>query len=193
MDMSLPRGELMITSGNNRVATIPPGASNQVLVIDTSNEDKLVYKNTYKKYFSAYDAGGGINLNGGFTGITWDTEDYKDTDYYSHSADGSQVTILQSATYIISVDISTSTALSLTQSISTVRLELNTGSGFSAVSGTIAPINLGTIASGSGSAHIVKIAALSAGSILQVTAERTTGTGTVTTVANGCRIIIETA
>jgi hypothetical protein len=191
--MSVPlKGELIIATGTRKVMPLPYGTDNQILITNTQSPNNVSFVDSNKKYFSAYDAGGAINLNSGFTAITWDTESYKDADYYTHSADSANVTVLKTGIYKITVNLSITTALSLTQATSTARLEIDTGGGFTALAGTTSVTNLGTVAGGSGCVVSAYFGTISAGNVLRATAERTTGSGTVTTLANGCRILIET-
>lgn len=191
--MSVPlKGELIIATGTRKVMPLPYGNDNQVLVTNTQSPNNVAFVDSNKKYFSAYDAGGGINLNSGFTALTWGNEVYEDSDYYTHSASSANITIVKTGIYKVSATLTMNTGLSLTQASSTARMEIDSGGGFSAVAGTSGVTNLGTIAGGSGSVTIGYFGTISAGSILRLVAERTTGSGTVTTLANGCRILIET-
>ena len=141
------------------------------------------------QYFSAYDAGGGVSVTGTWQDIPWDTETRKDS-IYTHAANGTTVTIGADGDYKITADCTTTnSANGRTQS--EIRLVVDTGGGFNEIGGTRRRIYNRNATQGDGSASITTITTFTDGDIIKLQSQVVAGSGTITTLADGCSLTIE--
>ena len=164
-------------------ATAP--TSGQIL---TATSSTAANWQTPSQYFAAYDAGGNINISSGFTDITWDTEDKKDS-AFTHSADSAEVTVNESGDYLIHCHMSIMGSNARTESV--IRIMIDTGSGYTESSGTLAYGYHRNNNQNKSTAVTMKYINLSSTNKIKIQATQNTGSGTMRTAPDGCRILIQ--
>jgi len=141
-------------------------------------------------YFMGVHTSGGLSLNSGFTDITWELEKRKDS-IYTHNTSTEAVQINITGDYKIIVDLSTDVTSGGGRSISEGRVMRDSGIGYSELTGTRTYMYNRTSTGGENSGSIHFIESLTSGDFIKVQAQRLSGSSTVSTIANGCRLLIE--
>jgi len=178
-----------VASGNGRVVA---GNDGEYLVSDASSNEGWKAL-PLPAYFSAYDAGGGIDVSSGWTDITWDTE-RKKAGVYTHSADSAVITIGKTSDFIFSFDYGCdmSSSSGNAPSVSACRLVTDTGGGYAEVAGTRAFAFHDGTDDGESSASVNNIIlSVTSGDAFKVQVQRFAGNDTILTVADACRIFIQ--
>jgi hypothetical protein len=169
---------LLIGSSNATDVTIAP---------NTTTQGHFIAQN---QFFMAYHNTGGINLDSGFADITWEIEKRKDS-IYTHATNSPVIEFRKAGDYKIITEISTDVASGFSRSASEARLSSNTGSGFTPIDGTLAYMYNRTSTGGENTASITFVETFSVGDQIKVEARRISGTSTIETLENACRIYIE--
>lgn len=141
--------------------------------------------------FYAFDATGDIDISAGFTDINFDTEVFKNSDWFTFTAAVASITINIAAWFKISYYISTRVSVGTVRSDSEARLVKDTGGGFAAIAGTIGTMYNRTVVGGTTNANIQILHHLDAGDIIKLQAQLVSGTNTILTLANAVGILIE--
>ena len=144
--------------------------------------------------FSAYDNTGGTSIDSGWTDVPLDTERKKTPDF-THLASSAEVTIGQDTTYLVSATVAIAQTSVGSRSEAQMKVQINTGSGFTDIPGTFLTIYSRTTTQGKGAVTKVFILDLEDGDILKMQAQRESGSGglvlsagselTITTLGGG--------
>ncbi len=132
------------------------------------------------KLFHAYNHAGGQSITTTAASLTFDTETKKDS-IYSHTAGNAGITVSTAGLYEVKADVAIANSSGSTASYVTAWLAIGT----TEIEGTRAVINA---TSGRGSATITAMVELAASDVLNVRAQLNTGSNTIATVADGCRV-----
>jgi hypothetical protein len=145
-----------------------------------------------KKVFSAYDAAGEIDVSGGETDITLDTEGATNA-AFSHGDDEAEIAFNESGDFEVTICAGAYTAANKAICIAEFKLQVNTGGGYADAGGTIIriPMALEAVVGGSCTGTKSIVTAFSAGDIIKMTGKRIAGGDTVKTLADSCSISIK--
>ena len=142
-------------------------------------------------FFMANDTSGNINIDSGFTPITWNNEIKKDS-IYSHIGNSSDIMFLQSGDYLVKAEISIDQTSGSNRSNSIARLVQDSGSGFMEIIGTRSYGYHRDNINGQSTSNInFFMSSASKNTKIRVEALKSVGNGTLKTIKNGSRIIIE--
>ena len=137
--------------------------------------------------FHAYDATGAINISAGATDLTWDTEVIKDP-AYTHSNDSAEITVTVAGWYKFEVDVTTDVTSGTIRSDSYFYLYHVDDTAI--IAGTVAWMYNRQATQGENTASVTRIVELAIDDTVKVVALLNSGSNTITTLANGCRITI---
>lgn len=141
------------------------------------------------QYFDAYGTGSDtISNSPTYTDIQLDIQ-RKITSDFSHTLGSAEVTINTDGTYVLTYSVTTSVS-GTSRTESEAKLQLDTGSGFTDVPGSLARMYNRTATQGESTGTRSFAMDLSAGDILKVQATRISGGGTVSLVPNGSSLTI---
>lgn len=140
--------------------------------------------------FYAYDAAGDIDITGGWTNITFDTEVKEDAPY-SHAADSEVITFNQDGWYEVTFDIGTYVDTGSNRTSSRAKLQEDVGSGYTDIPGSQATMYNRNPANGYDSASVTILREFDAGDNIRLQAQSFNGTDTVFTDAETARIVIK--
>lgn len=132
--------------------------------------------------FYAYDANGNIDVTGGWTDITFDTE-VRENSAYTHTSDSAVVTVNNNAWYQVTAQCFSETTVG--RDSAQWRLVKDSGSGYSEISGTRAGSYHRTDANDESTATVNAMLNLNSGDKIKF---QGSGDGGVFTAPNGCRI-----
>jgi hypothetical protein len=141
-----------------------------------------------QEFLDIYDAGGGQDISSGWTDIQFDTIRQK-TGAFTFTADGTEVTITASGTYVVSYRLTTDDTAG--DRISTYgRLQIDTGSGYTTVPGSWFAMYQadGEVSESSSTATL--ILNLNKDDKLKVQADGSSASSTSDTIAEGCSLVI---
>lgn len=141
------------------------------------------------EYFDAYDSAGGTNVSSGWTDVPLDTERQKDTPY-THSGSSAEVTIGSTDTYVVVLRVTTYTSSGTARSDSECRLAVDTGGGYSPVSGSLGTMYNRQASQGTTTATILAVLSLSSGDKIKGQAQRLSGSSTINLLAEGSSLSI---
>ena len=184
------KGTITVKDGTGKNNHQSPPAGNNLIIAD-SNESSGIRFFTLPGNFSAYDSAGEVDINSGFTAITWNTEDHKDSSHYTHEGGSSNITLNITRKYKITVDISTYVISGNNPTSTEARLVIDAGGGFTEMLGTKSFIFNRNSSTGHGTTSITKYYSATAGDIIRLEAQKLSGNNILATCPNGCRIIIE--
>jgi len=136
--------------------------------------------------FSAYNSAGGQNIAGTWVSIIWDTQDRIDSDY-SNTIGTSSITINIDGDYEIHSDVTIYMPTVGGRTQSEIRLILNGVQ----MPGAKALLYHRNPAAGGTSGTVKIVRTLFQGDVINVQAIRKSGTGTIATYPEGCRIYIK--
>ena len=140
--------------------------------------------------FYAYDAVGGVSVNAGWTDLNLDTEVREDLDY-THATDGATVTINSDGWYEITYNVSVYTLDGgNNQGSAEARIVEDTGGGFGAVAGSLGYMALKSGGTDSNAAVTI-VRQYTAGDVVKLQAQRSSGTLNTTTRAGSVGLTIK--
>lgn len=140
--------------------------------------------------FFAYDSAGDINITGGWTDLTLDTEVKEDAPYV-HSVDSAEVEFDEDGWYEITYDIGTYITSGGNRTSSRAKIQEDVGSGYVDVPGSQATMYNRNVANGFDSASATVLREFNAGDSIKIQAEAFNGTDTVLTEADTVRLNIK--
>jgi len=154
---------------------------------DSTGSDFIL--NAPLHYFYAYDAGGGVDINSGWTDIPLDTEVEKDA-AFTHAADSPEITIEEDGLYEVSYYISTDISVGTNRTESETKMQIDDGTGYFDIPGTFATIYNRTLERGSTNASVTFLHQFNAGDRIKLVAQRSFGTSSIVTTpdSTGVRI-----
>jgi hypothetical protein len=122
--------------------------------------------------------------------LIWDTENRKDAKYtHSTVTNSENITFTTAGSYFVALDVGSDVSAGGSRSITRIFLELDSGSGFTALN-TVADIYNRTNGAGNGSASINVMITVAATNVIRARIQRIIGTNTIVTVANATRLTI---
>ena len=137
-----------------------------------------------------YETTGGVTIPTTWTAIPWDAEGHKDINYtHSTTTNNSEITIDRAGRYEITADVTTDVS-DTTRSHTDVKLQYNSGGGWTDIGGSLAYAYNRTSADGKDTASTRAIYVAAADDKIRVVAQSDRATQ-VTTVANASRLIIK--
>jgi hypothetical protein len=140
--------------------------------------------------FYAYDSAGNINITGGWTDLTLDTEVKEDAPY-THSTNSAEVAFNEDGWYEITYDVGTYISSGGSRTSSRAKIQEDTGSGYVDVPGSQATMYNRNSANGFDSASATILREFNAGDIIKIQAQSFNGTDTVLTEAETVRLVIK--
>jgi hypothetical protein len=186
------KGSIIVADGNGRVGTLTPNTNNQVLCLD-DNEPLgvkwITSSGGSKDYFYAYGPSTDTDIGSGFTPITLDTEVKKDSSF-THVANSSEITINNTGEYLISFNF-TGDVDGNSRTGSATRLVLDTGSGFTEVSGARGYAYHRNTTTGENTCGVSTILSLNSGDKIRIESLRISGSNITNALANGTRLTIQ--
>lgn len=138
-----------------------------------------------------YDATGGTDISGGATDIPFDTEVYKDSDWFTFSATSAVITILKAGVYRVSYYVGTDVSSGSARSSSRADLYKDAGGGYAIIGGTKGLMYNRQATNGEDSCGMSILHSFSANDLIKIQAQRIAGTDTVVTVADASGLLIE--
>lgn len=141
-----------------------------------------------KDYFSAYDLVGNTNVTSVAT-VTIDTI-FKNSDSSVFTLTSNEVTVNKTSTFMVTIDCTTDISSGVARSNSRAQLEIDTGSGFNTITGSLTWMYNRLDVNGEDTGSSTIIIDINAGDVLRITAQRTAGTDTIITKPQGSRITI---
>ena len=145
-------------------------------------------------WFEASNGATTVNVTAGFTPLTWHEYPNANDAMFVHTINESDIQVMESATVLVRVDVTlgiSDTGSSRTDGV--IRLMFSeTGSGFVELSGTRAYTYNRQSTQGVSTASITRRVVMNSNSILRVEATRNSGGQALSTVQNGCRILLQT-
>lgn len=163
----------------------------QIYCCVDATESAAIWKSLSHCYFNAYDAAGDISINAGYTPITWDTEVRKDC-VFIHAANSSTIAVTEDISILVVVDVTIYHTTGSARTDSVARLMLDTGAGPAELAGTKTYMYHRMASQGKSSGSIHRIVNMNTGDKISVEVARNSGTGVLKTLANGCRILLQT-
>ena len=143
-------------------------------------------------YFDAYDDIGGTTVGTTWTDIPLRVERKISSDVFYHGAGSSEVIIQRNDVYIVVARVTTSITTGTNRTDSSMRLALDTGSGYTVVSGTTAVLYNRTSNLGENTGTVTAILDLNANDRIKVQAKRDNGSSTLSLLAGGSSLTIFT-
>jgi len=140
--------------------------------------------------FSGYDSSGGTNIVSGWTDVPLDSERKKTSDF-AHTAPSAEVTVSRDDTFIIAATVATDITTGTSRSDSEMRVQIDTGGGYTTVPGTQLVIYNRNSSQGKGAVTKVFVIDLSSGDRVKVQARRLSGGSTIALRA-GSELVIAT-
>lgn len=178
-------------SGSTKV-----GVKSSTLTLSSSDNLQSVLEDidtfiseAYGRFFDGYDSAGGTNFSSGWTDIPLNGE-RKKTGEFTHSGSSAEVTINSSDTYVIVGRVGFYQSTGNNRSVAQMRISVDTGSGYSALPGTLGYGYSRNNASGEGTMVATAILDLAASNKIKVQANRLSGAGTIQTIAGGSSLLI---
>lgn len=141
------------------------------------------------EYFDGYDSSGGTGVSTSWTDVPFGTE-RKKTAAFAHSVGGSEVTIGRAGTYVILARATTTITAGTARTDSSIRLVIDTGSGYVAVPGTTAIMYNRTLNLGETTGVCFVALDINAGDKIKLQVKRDSGSSTLQLLAGGSSLVI---
>ena len=169
----------------------PSATNGQVLHYDDGDwvPTTLSGEVTVKAYYDGYDSTGGTDVSAGWTDVPLGTDRQKTIDF-SHTLGSPEVTCNKSGSYVIISRVTVYQSAGGSRSAAQMRLTLDTGSGFTEVSGTYGMIYSRNTTQGEGTAEASVILDLESSDALRLQARLESGTGTINLMADSSSLTI---
>lgn len=144
------------------------------------------------RYFDGYDAVGGtvFGTGGSWTDIPITTVRKQDSDAFNHSGSSPEVEILVTGSFEVDYQVTCDQTAGNNRATGQSRLLVDTGAGFSVVPGSFSSMYSRNTTDSESTAAFSGILDLNAGDKLKVQVANTTGSETLVTLAQGCRLTI---
>jgi len=142
------------------------------------------------EYCDCYDAAGGTSLSGTWADVPVATE-RKKTSAFTHSGTSpEEVEIATAGTYVVIGRVSTEQTAINSRSEAEMQLVLDTGSGYTALPGSLAKMYSRQITQGAATGMAVAVIDFAVGHKIKLQARRASGTGTLATLDEGSSLVL---
>lgn len=139
-------------------------------------------------YFDAYDASGGQSVTGSWSDVSFDTIRKNSGDF--ETAGATELTIPQTATYNVTVRVTTHITSGTSRSDCKIRLMKDTGSGYTEIPGSLAYTYNRTDNLGTDTANVTILDDLDAGDKIKLQVAQDSGSSTIQLLANGSSLTV---
>ena len=141
--------------------------------------------------FDGYFTTGPVSIDGGWTDVPLDVQRVIESSAYTHTTPNPAVTIATAGRYAVTARVTTETSVGTTRSDSEVKIQLDSGGGFTDVPGSFGAIYNRTLAQGRGTATIKVILDLGVGDQIKVQSQRSSGPDNLILCPNACSLTLE--
>jgi hypothetical protein len=151
----------------------------------------VVASGVYNAYFDAYDSSGDTDVTSGWTDIPFDTDREKTSDFTHDTVSApSEIIINTTGTYVVVARVTIYQSAGDSRSEASMRLTLDSGSGYNYVNGSLARMYSRSNSQGASTAVVILLLDLEKTNGLRVQAQRESGGGTIKTLADGSSLTI---
>ena len=189
-DLSTPDDNTDLNASTSFHGLLPKLSGNifQFLRGDGSwSEPSIVVFDAYKSSSSTISSG-----DSSWNDVEFNAEGKKTSGFtHSTTVDPEEITIDNDGTYRLTCDITTKVNSGTSRTQMSIRLMLDSGSGFSEIPGTVGMIYNRTLGAGGSSATVCRIIDFSSGDKIKAQVRRESGSSDIDILANGCRLTME--